>query len=84
MKKHMPSVHHIKTTAHKKSALWKDCKLQTYFTAKGLIDYFVVVDNGKSEQVPSVAAEGNRLLTDGEKAYFKKIEADLSGRPSVV
>ncbi|PNP74174.1 hypothetical protein FNYG_12487 [Fusarium nygamai] len=27
--------------------LWRACKLQTYFTAKGLIDYFVVGEEGK-------------------------------------
>ncbi len=40
MRKHMPLVHQIKAAAHKKSALWKECKLQTYFTAKGLISVY--------------------------------------------
>ena len=26
------------------SALWAECMLQTYFTAKGQIDYFVVIE----------------------------------------
>jgi hypothetical protein len=34
MRKHMPSIHHVKAAAHKKTELWKECKLQTYFTAK--------------------------------------------------
>jgi hypothetical protein len=46
MHKHMPthgmraSQHHVQTRP-----LWRACQLQTYFTAKGLIDYFVVADD---------------------------------------
>jgi hypothetical protein len=73
----MPSIRHVKAAAHKKSALWKECKLQTYFTAKGLIDYFVVVEGKESDLGRFAAASGDTLLTEGEKAYFKKIEEDF-------
>jgi hypothetical protein len=73
----MPSVHHVKAAAHKRSALWTECKLQTYFTAKGLIDYFVVVAGQKSELGRFAAASGDTPLTEGEKAYFEKIEEDF-------
>ena len=77
MHKHMPSVHHIKATTHKRSALWKECMLQTYFTAKGLIDYFVVVEGKKLDLGQFAAASGDPLLTEGEKAYFEKVEKDF-------
>jgi hypothetical protein len=76
IRKHMPSVHQVKAAAHKKSALWKECKLQTYFTAKGLIDYFVVVDDSRSKKHTFAAADKATLLTEGEKACFEKIEED--------
>lgn len=76
MREHMPSVHQVKAAAHKKSALWKGCKLQTYFTSKGLIDYFVVTDNGKSEQGLSAAAEEGLPLAEREKTYFEQIKDD--------
>ena len=44
MKKHVASIHKTKAAEHKgESALWDECQLQTYFTRKGRIDYFVVV-----------------------------------------
>ena len=52
-------------------------KLQTYLTAKGLIDYFVVVAGGKSELGQFAANNGDSLLTEGEKANFETIEEDL-------
>ena len=42
MHDHMPA-HGKKASQHREDApLWKACKLQTYFTGKGRIDYFVV------------------------------------------
>jgi hypothetical protein len=45
MKRHVASTHNLEAKGHKNIPLWKECKLQTYFTGKGRIDYFVVVDN---------------------------------------
>jgi hypothetical protein len=75
--KHMPSVHHVKAAVHKRSALWTEYKLQMYFTAKGLIDYFVVVAGQKSELGRFTATSRDTPLTEGEKVYFKKIEEDF-------
>jgi hypothetical protein len=55
--------------------LYKECKLQTYFIAKGLIDYFVVVDNNRSKE-HTFAAANEPILTKGEKACFERIEVD--------
>jgi hypothetical protein len=43
MQHHMFS-HKRKAKEHESTPLWEECRLQTYFTAKGRIDYFVVVD----------------------------------------
>ena len=51
--------------------------LQTYFTAKGLIDYFVVVEGKKLDLGQFAAASGDPLLTEGKKAYFEKVEEDF-------
>ncbi|KIS70266.1 uncharacterized protein UMAG_10585 [Mycosarcoma maydis] len=43
--RHHMSVHGRKPKEHSDAApLWRACQLQTYFTAKGIIDYFEVDD----------------------------------------
>jgi hypothetical protein len=56
--------------------LWKECKLQAYFTAKGLIDYFVIEDDRRSKGRMVAAADKAMLLAKGEKACFEKVRAD--------
>lgn len=70
----MPQAHKIKATVHKSCALWRAVKLQTYFTAFGLIDYFVVVDeeNGGVKGT----ARGSMPVTEPEKELFEKLEKD--------
>ncbi|KAI7767507.1 hypothetical protein LZL87_013752 [Fusarium oxysporum] len=61
--------------------LWRACKLQTYFTAKGLIDYFLV------EEDPSLLTIGGALAGSGlaimastsqeEGKLFKDLKADI-------
>ena len=48
--------------------------MQTYFTAKGLIDYFVVLDEEKGRVCRT--AGGPNLLTEPEKELFAKLEQD--------
>jgi hypothetical protein len=69
MKRHMGAVHKIKAKNHKTSSLWKDCKLQTYFTEEGRIDYFVVVEHQKTTS-RSRHAQGSNLFTETEKDLF--------------
>jgi hypothetical protein len=75
MRKHMPSIHQIKAAVHEKAALWKEVKLQTYFTGHGRIDYFVVTDNKEKEGVSKQASDSVRL-TQPEKELFEKLEKD--------
>jgi len=70
----MPQAHKIKATVHKSCALWRAVKLQTYFTAFGRIDYFVVVDE-ESGGVKGTA-RGSMPVTEPEKELFKKLERD--------
>ncbi|KAG8673877.1 hypothetical protein FPOAC1_007196 [Fusarium poae] len=61
--------------------LWRACKLQTYFTAKGLIDYFLV------EEGPSLPLTGGALAGSGlsimastsqeEGKLFEDLKADI-------
>ena len=48
-----------------------------YFTVKGLIDYFVVVEGKKPDLCCFPTASGDPLLTEGKKAYFEKVEEDF-------
>ncbi|KFY17556.1 hypothetical protein V492_00584 [Pseudogymnoascus sp. VKM F-4246] len=75
MKEHVSSSHRVKAAEHKTRPLWKECTLQTYFTQKGRIDYFVVVDNNKKGE-KSNAQELSALLKREETALFTKLEED--------
>ncbi|KAG5742757.1 hypothetical protein H9Q70_014519 [Fusarium xylarioides] len=72
--------------------LWRRCRLQTYFTAKGLIDYFVVDDPLTPPRTGAAGAVGaaSRPLTPGsallisppsqeeeEGKLFEYIKADI-------
>jgi Orsellinic acid/F9775 biosynthesis cluster protein D len=70
---HMPK-HKRKASEHKTAALWEECTLQTYFTAKGRIDYFVVVDEDKGRVAG--AGGGPGVLTGPETELFAKLEQD--------
>jgi hypothetical protein len=69
---HQPKEHHKKARAHHDaSPLWAECRLQTYFTAKGLIKYFLVSD----AQPPKAAAAG---LSAPETDLFRKLDEDIT------
>ncbi|KAK2924479.1 hypothetical protein FoTM2_014757, partial [Fusarium oxysporum f. sp. vasinfectum] len=77
---HMP-VHGRKASEHTNAMpLWRACKLQTYFTAKGLIDYFLV------EEDPCLPLTGGALAGSGlamastsqeEGKLFEDLKADI-------
>ena len=84
--------------AHKtdsEAPLWAPCRLQTYFTAKGRIDYFVVEGNAEEEapgglELPEEDYVGPRpsspefQLLDGLKADIRQASQDLEGKAAVV
>ena len=74
MKKQMASAHKIKAKKHEISLLWKECKLQTYFIAGGLINYFVVVD--KENSGVKGTARRSMPVIEPEKELFEKLERD--------
>lgn len=89
IKRHMGSAHKTRTSSHTSNPLWKECKLQTYFTAKGRIDYFVVVDNEKSGVSATVGdfaplpGPETELFATLETDY-KDVKCDLEEQASVV
>jgi hypothetical protein len=74
MQHHMFS-HKRKAKEHDVTPLWREYRLQTYFTAKGRIDYFVVTDNEEKGGV-SARASDSVLLTRPEKELFKNLKKD--------
>jgi hypothetical protein len=76
IKRHMGSVHKTKASDHTSSPLWKECKLQTYFTGKGRIDYFLVVEN---KEVSNCLKPTEKELDNKEKALFRELEKDFVG-----
>jgi hypothetical protein len=75
IREHVSAVHTIKAKEHEKSPLWQECKLQTYFTGKGLIDYFVIVE-GPSQS--SRSKLDSARLTKTEEELFVKLEKDYA------
>ena len=81
MKDHM-ILHQIKPKTHKDSPLWAECLLQTYFTARGKIDYFRVVNSIEENDLNQPIERSNELeinpipLTDAERALFSRLEED--------
>jgi hypothetical protein len=71
MHAHVPS-HGKKAKEHMSTALWEECTLQTFFTGKGRIDYFVVVPKKDNQMVATPR-------TEGERALFKRLEKDYKG-----
>ena len=47
MQLHISTIHGRRSSQEKTMPPWRECHLQTYFTAKGLIDYFIVVEPTK-------------------------------------
>jgi hypothetical protein len=78
MHKHISSAHGHKPAEHKRSPLWKECILQTYFTRHGRIDYFVLV-SAKTESSFAVAGKQDTgpSLSQPEKKLFQKLEQDF-------
>ena len=88
MKKHVASIHKTKAAEHKgESALWDECQLQTYFTRKGRIDYFVVVVVAAAAAAAAAkpqeakgrsrhAQDHDQAVTETQKALFEKLEED--------
>ncbi|KAG8664593.1 hypothetical protein FPOAC2_10293 [Fusarium poae] len=79
MHDHMP-VHGRKASEHTGAVpLWRTCKLQTYFTAKGLIDCFVVEDPSPSMTggVPSGTGLATAPTSQEEGKLFEDLKADI-------
>ncbi|KUJ16108.1 uncharacterized protein LY89DRAFT_719745 [Mollisia scopiformis] len=68
-------VHQQKPALHKKTALWRKCKLQTFFAEKQHIRYFVV-DNTKEAAGASDAS--TKSLDSGEADFFKLVDEDVA------
>ena len=71
----MPTVYEIKVKEYKKSPLQKKYKLQTYFTKKGLINYFIIVES--LSQSSKSKLDSTRLVETKEELFIK-LEKDYS------
>jgi hypothetical protein len=78
MKKHVASTHKVKAARHKESPLWRECQLQTYFTGRGRIDYFVVVNRLEKKGKFRHVRDSNQA-TETEKVLFEELEKDCRG-----
>lgn len=74
MRDHMV-VHGKKAKEHAREPLWQECRLQTYFTTRSRVDYFVVIDDKEKGRVSKQASD-SVPLTQPEKELFEKLEKD--------
>jgi len=72
---HLPS-HHRTAREHELTPLWRSCQLQTYFSAKGRIDYFEV--DARSQSSLPMASGAPPSPTMAEQALFTSLERDAS------
>ena len=75
IREYMPAIYEIKVKEYEKSPLQKEYKLQTYFTRKGLIDYFIIVE---SPSQSSRSKLDSTRLAETEEELFIKLEKDYS------
>ena len=73
IREYISTVYEIKVKEYEKSLLQKEYKLQTYFTRKGLIDYFIVIE-GPSQS--SRSKLDSTILIKTKKELFIKLEKD--------
>jgi hypothetical protein len=65
---HLSKAHQQKLAQHKKTPLWRACKLQTYFAENRLIRYFVITLGPE----PSLAEDDvERYLSSKEESFFQ-------------
>jgi hypothetical protein len=74
MRRHI-HVYGRKAKEHIATPLWRECRLQTYFTAGSRIDYFTVIDNKEKGGLSKQACDSTNL-TQPEKDLFEKLEKD--------
>ncbi len=70
-----PNPMHKQVKEHDVTPLWREYRLQTYFTDKGRINYFFVTDNEEKRGV-SARASDSVLLTRPEHQLFEKLKKD--------
>jgi superfamily II DNA or RNA helicase len=72
---HVSKVHQQKPVWHKKSPLWRACKLQTFFAEKQHIRYFVVDNPGGTT---GASDAGTESLDSGEADFFRQLSEDAA------
>ena len=94
---HVPR-HRKRASQHSKGEpLWAGCTLQTYYTAKGLIDYFVVIEPEDTAQgfildatAGAVGLSGpplsspERRMFDGLRESVRQADRDLDAKAAVI
>lgn len=68
-------VHGKKAKEHGKTPLWEECLLQSYFTTRSRVDYFVVTREGTEDESGRVLVNPV-LLSQPENDLFVKLEKD--------
>jgi len=67
-------VHGKKAKEHDKEPLWEKCLLQSYFTTRSRVNYFVVIEKGTKDIVGQFIT--NPVLSQPETDLFIKLEKD--------
>jgi hypothetical protein len=68
-------VHGRKAKEHNKTPLWEEYLLQSYFTTRSRVDYFVVTEEEAEDGFRGVSID-SILLSQPEKDLFVKLKKD--------
>lgn len=72
------ATHGMKASRHTSAApLWRECKLQTYFASRSLIDYFEVQPVTLSRSINGLATQSTSTLPADEDQLFQALKADV-------
>lgn len=67
-------VHGKKAKEHEKEPLWEECFLQSYFTTRSRVNYFVVIEAGTKDAIGGSTIDP--ILLQLETDLFVKLEKD--------
>jgi superfamily II DNA or RNA helicase len=69
---HVSKIHQQKPALHRKSPLWRTCKLQTFFAETRLVRYFVI------DETTGAIDAGTESLDSGEADFFRQLNEDAA------
>jgi hypothetical protein len=72
---HVSKARQQKPAFHKKSPLWRACKLQTFFAENRFVNYFVVEETAPGGGEGHEGSDVDEGLDPGQQDFFKSLDS---------